>query len=761
MEGPDRWRIHDVRREPQSSNWKEVVNMLNNAMAHGDQDHGKRLVTVCLPDGVRAVFKGKAVDALLDILRRTDSQATVIQGQQLDRGSGLLSRTHPGTGATSVGFDALQLYGTAEENADAIRMLPDIVVAINTDGETLGRSLNASDLRLGVTDPSGARPNLFEQTFPFEKDELDEVELEELEDSLDDITYSTSTARVPGESPWSHSGLVARATQSGSPSRPKTWSTLAFATYVEDLTATRSQLVHMHASHGRRRQPSDTTARHYEGVTTQLKALLLEPSMLQYLTSTVVDNCLRFYIRRGDVSATRELFAHLMQQTTYKLTASNFNNLLASTASQGGIHDFRAHLAEMLRCDIKPTWQTWVRLYELAALRADASARNLVEKHMRLHGLIPANVQAVREVVASGIQQILEDGLLVDGSRASVEGFFEICDQRFGLQTPPVASISVASRSHVARKRSWLTTNAGNRMIEVYLRRTRIEDAFYVLDRLAASGESASTVTLNTFLASAMMGRDIQMAVAALKHRNLRTVQLSHVSYGLLFKLARERQCYNMLRVIWRYACLAGAVTRRMHDTVQQSLVSYPFTETSRFADAESSAVLNVPPHHLCLSHKALAEFWAGKFCIGVEDGLQTARESPFSEREHSIIGAVAQPRTQAASEYASKHETRRTTLLHLLSDDLNASQDRNLIPARTFANTLQLAWERDVEWKDQGMGLPTGLQQAGLEQDMSDERQTQILANEFKKMMSRGVKVPTLVAKRSARSAVKSGTDR
>ncbi|KAI7544399.1 hypothetical protein KC331_g6833 [Hortaea werneckii] len=101
----------------------------------------KRLETVQLPEGVRAVFKRDAGASILELMHRTGSHAQVVSPSGPvaahascgDLTSGAVADSERLQSASRYirAFNSLTLWGTAEQNAEAIKILPELTQTLS------------------------------------------------------------------------------------------------------------------------------------------------------------------------------------------------------------------------------------------------------------------------------------------------------------------------------------------------------------------------------------------------------------------------------------------------------------------------------------------------------------------------------------------------------------------------------------------------------------------------------------------------------
>lgn len=301
---------------------------------------------------------------------------------------------------------------------------------------------------------------------------------------------------------------------------------------------------------------------------------------------------------------------------------------------------------------------------------------------------------------------------------------------------------------------------------------------------LAKGTQGIRTSTLNTFLASSLRDGDPEAAVAYMKRFvSAHAVQLSHISHGILFQLAWKCRCLNLLRVVWRYACVTGNVSWSMQERMTKSLMAYapryrrlPPGELSkderggetRGTDTDAAA----GSAHLT-SEGRLWFAWAARFAVGVLSGLPpsgsraTAATYPPSSTPLQQTGVVraesGAPQSQKVDFKPPAFDTSEPSPSILERSPIVLASQHPLPPARgrswrlaeivkrdmaavngvhattDFTELLGLAWQKDCEWKESGLCFG-GSKQAPV----------------FVEMLRCGIKVPIEFAKRTGRAPVK-----
>lgn len=841
---------HDYARGTTDELWVgRILRDLERATPSRQEEHAKRIDTVRLPEGVRAVFRGNAGEAILEIMRRTGSHVQMTTDGKSDPApakSG--NQASGGPGHVIRGFQRLTLWGSPAQNAAAIDILPDLAQASTEDDLNASKDLKDYNLRsdrLGsVVDSESEEPAADEMDVLMGKWENDELAQEE---ALPEMHTNSTEASAAPEGPriaravWTRNPLHAEravasrfqslsaavdvATLPSTPAKPIT-SILAFAAHIEDITTSMPRtLIRKTVGRGQHQPGTPQTHTAVHQTAAELTDLFTEPMYHPYVSAEAVDTALTYLAKHREFPTIRRFVAALENNTHYafdgaRLTPSNLDILLAAAAKAGDVLNFRYLIRLMVKGGSKSTWRTWVRLYELVCrLKLPGAASEDLMGRMQERGFLKMP-QAMREIVAQGVEGDLEAFLRV-GKAAKLEDFVALYDQRYSRldrggdeARPPAAG---GLKSTVERPRLWLSTSTANRMVDILLHHGRTSDAIAVLGLLEAAGERPDVVTLNTVLAAASRARDAEVAIAALKmFAVLMTPTSSTVTtkgavkpnqrtYEILFHIVWGNRWFNMLRVVWRYACVEGCVSFAMQQKVKESLMVYvPAPGSAQAREGRAGAEQLAEELTLALGgfgkkkaerkakkkgkeEKVLSRDevffgWAGKFAVGVWDGKgkEDAEDTDahlLTPHECEVLALSAQARqiggesnTDAPSTSLDPHDslsrpshvaargeqgpadedtqvllhkTRRRRLLALLEADMSGTSMR-LQPVLPFATLLERAWQLDVGWKDRGLGQkPEHLKVStkGEGQEREDCRAA-AFAKVFGKMLGHGLRV-------------------
>ncbi|KAK4539425.1 hypothetical protein LTR36_010946 [Oleoguttula mirabilis] len=487
---------HEYARGTADELWLgRILVDLERATPKQKEVHTKRIETVRLPEGVRAVFRGNVGESILEIMQRTGSHAQIIPTQVTDTATdGSTVHSPPSERNTAIpprmqrGFERLTLWGSPAQNAAAIDLLPDLAQALTEDDLNASKDLKDYTLRSEETDRFGSvvegpQPAPDEEDVLMERwhegeegadDELGEggllgdvsadgqvdrpyrpeAKADDLHPADDENNLASQSGPAVMRAVWARNPLhlvqgVDRQLSrlhnppSASQADPSLYhrlaiaSPLAFTAHIAALTTRTPRTLlsrKLTTTHYRPASPQPHTL--VARTTAELTSLFTDPLCAPHISAEAVEIALAYLARHRDFPAVRRVVAALENHATYVLTAGNFDVLLAAAAREEDVHNFRYLVGRMVRRRLKATWVTWVRLHELVCRRFPATAtgdaaRNVVDR-MRERGVL-AHAQARREVVANGIEAALAGYLAKQPGKedASLDGFVGLCDERY------------------------------------------------------------------------------------------------------------------------------------------------------------------------------------------------------------------------------------------------------------------------------------------------------------------------------------------
>ena len=122
-----------------------VLHELERATPDGAETHTRRMETVRLPEGVNAVFKDNAGEAILELMRRTGSHAQIMASRGTLLRHEREKSAKPRRGKRELRpiqtFNSVRLSGTVAQNAEAIRVLPELAQALSVHDLNVSKDL--------------------------------------------------------------------------------------------------------------------------------------------------------------------------------------------------------------------------------------------------------------------------------------------------------------------------------------------------------------------------------------------------------------------------------------------------------------------------------------------------------------------------------------------------------------------------------------------------------------------------------------------
>lgn len=807
---------HPYLRGVSSKLWLDgVLRSLHKVKPVDADAYVKRTEIIPLAAGSKAVFKATTREAVLDILLRTGCNVHPVSGRLEWENARDKERNRVLSNAsilnqkdsTDSNFDAIVFTGSQQQIRAAIDIIPNMIKMVDPDA---GPSTECREVQKDST-----------QTFAQRSDKIPWIAQESDYHDIGSAIHhsgkrpsnpnpeSKYLSPVPIRVVWARDRKRSSAYQESllrrcfdgackdkgtilalERLRPPIESAITFAAYVDDLTNLPPRLLR------RRLQTTSTSGEpihFFRQVITELISIFQNPRFQDFVSGDAAEYALQFLMKYSDYHAAQLVFDALLRNKTYMLNSSIFDALLETAAKNHDMHNFRWLVSTMARLRVVPSWKTWVCLYDLACrcLTSDIAARIL--QRMSSTGVLDVP-QALRETVCSNVERDLIRYLL-QNQNASLNNFVEWYDERFGRKMH--GDMNSRHRDAV-EPRMWLSTSTANRMIKVLLLQGRNSDAMEVVRMLEAAGEHPDTATLNTFLTDARRARNPSVAVTMLKQLSCYSqnqnqnrwhaeIVLDELSYANLFDIAWKGRYYNMVRVIWRYACCSGQMIWDVQQRVRQSLLTYlpaPTSSSQRKAACLADTALHGPRGERQNKQKASAVdtnkglreqrfslngvFYgmAGKFAVGISDHTISPSQSASSilqqtARERELATLAAVPRTvrdisQSNSEENTsvngttvsdpKHVNRERQLLGMIrADILAAGAVRPLMP---FADILEQALKKDLEWRARGFGMLNRdhFDKLKLLPDSNEEAKTKMFADILDAMLSEGLRVPMIV---------------
>ena len=469
--------------------------------------------------------------------------------------------------------------------------------------------------------------------------------------------------------------------------RPAVWSIASFADYVRALTYTD---VPNHLQLFMYKTSED----HTTAITNILRSLFTDTQCRDSISRTAFNEAMAYLVKTNRIEDARLLFVY-MEMINLQLDPETFNIMMRGAAKPEDLHNFHFILHLMLRRGFSPNAKTWIAFMMGVS---DLRIRLYIMAAMRDRGLLqhPSTMKAICELLV-----VQETESSIDQMQ-SQEEFLAHMDSRYGPY--------------------WMTVDSANRIIHVLGARGLISRCWEFLSAMDSRFIQSDNYSVNTILHHCKQQSNLVGAIEILRDIPVSsTFSPDQETYRILFEMAWRSRSYNVARVIWRYACLSGATTRRMRTLVRSSL-----RDSNLGVDVESprarfnhNAGLVIIGDNVNGEHPVLAVLGNVLAKKGFEDEkplarqriipnysvLEANREEPSTReptpREESTTREEPNPESKAYVPVKDKSQSIRAKIVDnggFLAHDYAVFQE--WLPLNSFSDMLVRALERDEEWK-------------------------------------------------------------
>ncbi|KAK8207574.1 hypothetical protein M8818_004227 [Zalaria obscura] len=543
-----------------NDDWRPALEELRKHTPGDPEDFEKRIETLTLPEGTHGVFAGDLHDLVAEIMLMTDCH---MQVSRLPNQSDRI-------------FQGLTLAGTRPSIQLAKQRLD---VAVNVVWDNKRRNKTEERLRISTIDPKVSMPG-------------------------DD----------PARVVWTQKRMP-RAHSLNAIKEPQSWTVLSFADYIDKIA--NSKLPRLVRRKAYAADHSLEAKMHVEKVSQILVDAFSRYETLPFISPASCSVALEFLIKHAKVPQALQIF-QLCDSRGIRLLPGVFHVFMRHAAKINDMHNYQYALRLMLKRNIRPTWETWAILVHLVARRSGSDAQRS----------------------ARFIARFMDE-----------QGFFR---EKAALMSVSEAFVAHDYRAHITAGKpsgefmqcyarewggpEWFTEVHANKMINIRAERGNYLPVQLLLKWLRQRGRQPTVATLNVILKHCAEQRNIDTAVYFLRDlthgpvqsvnganedttprqtRQERLFEYDQLTFHRLFRLAYSGRHYNMLRVIWRYACMEGHVSWPMQQAMTQKTAwTIPErSETDRYA----------------VSLKQLFDEHAAKVAIGLDTELS---EHTFSNTE-------------------------------------------------------------------------------------------------------------------------------
>lgn len=321
----------------------------------------------------------------------------------------------------------------------------------------------------------------------------------------------------------------------------RVWTKHDFLRYVENLTSSDVPNQVHRRLYGKKRIHS------FEVLKT-LQDVFRDPRCEQAVTRAAFNKAIRFCLQVWQLRDLRMLFFR-MEELKIPMNLETYNLMLHASANKNDLYNFGFILSMMFEQGLVPNSRTW-----MAFLRAvdHSQVKGKVVLEMRRRGLL-RSIKTMKHIAIQLVHLETVHSLRRKVPRSQAQ-FMTSMDQRYGPD--------------------WLTTASGNIILHHLAANglvSRCWDFLFVMQ----SREQASpdTRSFNLILNHLKHHRNISGAVDMLANLPASFNFIpNQTTYHILFRMAWSGKCYNLAKVVWRYACLKANTTRDMRARVLKSL---------------------------------------------------------------------------------------------------------------------------------------------------------------------------------------------
>ena len=399
------------------------------------------------------------------------------------------------------------------------------------------------------------------------------------------------------------------------------------------------------------------------------------PEVRNYASAYSIVRTFQYLASQRKLRDIRTIF-HLLNNAEFKLTASAFNTMLQASAIAQDLHGFRFVLSIMVARQIRPTWESWASLLELVSYRSLTDAHTIRE---RMRALNLLHNPAARKSVASllikrDFQEWLDNGK--DGKQ-----FLAHYDQLFWGP-------------------EWLSGESANALVDVRATRGQFAIISSLLDEFDARRCKLDVVILNTILTLAATHGNVAAGItlaSRLLHPGYQ-IRPDANTFKQLYALVWHRRCPNLVRVVWRYACMAGHVDFKMRRDIHDSVVAFSDSRSRNITrqDRPQRRFNQADPP----SRNAVFRSFAGKLAVGVPTGQKRADTTVTTETEHWLLTHGAEKEKDIPE--AEFRVARDKRLTEIFQEDIASYGE--LLPRFPLRTMLEEAFAQDTSWKKDGL---------------------------------------------------------
>ncbi|CAI7615624.1 unnamed protein product [Penicillium viridicatum] len=315
--------------------------------------------------------------------------------------------------------------------------------------------------------------------------------------------------------------------------RPVIATVKEFNEHVEDVTSARHPTLDEKAM-------SLSKLPHVVRIKQHLKALFMEETYSNYISTAALNSALEFLCRHEFLETARALCSC----TEHVATTDTYNILLRAAARRQDVAVFRHFLRTMPRLHMRPNPETWLAL--LSALVDPSEKAQLIE-HMVQRGHM-SNLSTIH----SALQETIQDSLLVHlDSGKDIGSFIGLMANTWGA--------------------NWFSPSIVGQMFSVLARLKDFDSIDELMEICIDNNLTVDSYPLSHIVQA--LGANIHVALQyTLRFFEHPLFEVTSQNWEDLFLAAFRHRQYNICLVIWRYSCMKRSVTYKMKQAVLTSL---------------------------------------------------------------------------------------------------------------------------------------------------------------------------------------------
>ncbi|KAG9698175.1 hypothetical protein KCU95_g2812, partial [Aureobasidium melanogenum] len=466
---------------------------------------------------------------------------------------------------------------------------------------------------------------------------------------------------------------------------PNSWSFQRFAAHVAELviatpTPAQSRLA------GSANPPEDKP--HVDLVTDKLVTLYTNPTSVRWASMHATVQTLQYLVEHRKIPEVRRVLEVIESQSKthpyLRLVLANpsvFNVLLHSASEALDLHTYNFLLRMMTDRSVVPDVETWTSLLQLVQKVSPRNAKHIITT-MRQRQMMSS------PVAKTGTAQALSQKDVMEwlGRGESVFDF-------------------IAHYDKLWEGKEWLDARVCNQILLVLIETGNLQDVMPLVKELEKRNKKPNLVTTHILIDAASSYRDLRFANDALQ-----TIlgQNEHLQPGprtfeKLAYLAFRARAYNTLRVVWRYACLYGDVSRDLLLKMQKTL------STSLRGESDIVQTLNVQTLNVGvgvdnqISRHQRFKMLAAIVAVGITANTPVSSPTNLTRNLEGPLGFI---KTRSPSTDLNNIDLNTATAPSLqpsatLAADLNAP--KFYFAVESFVSAFHRAVEQDLRWKQSG----------------------------------------------------------